>query len=123
MEEQTQTPLTGSQFPSLPGMASDMKFVGIMSIVYGAFSCLNCIGAIWGIPIIFAGIRLREAAEKFDEFLRTNTADHLESAFERQGRCFFIVKVLLIISIAFTLLVIIGVALMIFGSLALSDFG
>lgn len=82
-------------------MTGDMKFIGIITIIYGAISCLSIIGAIVGIPIIICGIRLREAADAFAAYRDTKDFDSLQEGFERQSRFFFIQKVLIIISLVF----------------------
>jgi hypothetical protein len=68
----------------------DMRFVGIFNIVYGAILCLSIIGAIVGVPLIIGGIRLREAADSFEVYLRSSDFAALEKGLERQGRFFFI---------------------------------
>jgi hypothetical protein len=50
-------------------MVRDMNFVGIFAIIYGILACLTIIGMIFGIPYIFIGMRLREAANREDLFL------------------------------------------------------
>ena len=93
-------------------MSRDMKFVGIFSIIFGALECITIVGALIGVPLIFAGIRLREAADSFLGFLNSNDAAALEYGFERQKRFFFIYKVLIIVSIVlmiFYFVVIIGI--------------
>jgi hypothetical protein len=84
-----------------------MQFVGIFYIIGGALECLSIIGAIIGIPLIICGLRIRESADSFKGYLTTNDSSMLEKALERQGRYFFIQKVLIIISIAFAVLMII----------------
>lgn len=88
-------------------MTGDMQFVGIFYIIIGALQCLSIIGAIIGIPLIICGLRLRESADSFRGYLTTNDSGMLENALERQGRFFFIQKVLLIISIVIFVLYII----------------
>ena len=80
-------------------MTGDMLFVGIFYIIIGALDCLTIIGAILGIPLIICGLRLRESADAFKAYLTTGDSGLLENALERQGRFFFIQKVLLIIGI------------------------
>jgi hypothetical protein len=82
-------------------MVRNMKFVGIWNIIVGVINCITCIGAIVGIPIIFAGMRLRESAEAFRVFSQSGMTDQnsLQTALERQSRFFFIFKVLIIIGI------------------------
>jgi len=50
----------------LRSMSGDMKFIGILTIIGGALTCLSIIGAAIGIPYIFAGIRLKDAASTFE---------------------------------------------------------
>lgn len=88
-------------------MTSDMKFVGIFTIIYGGLTCLSIIGAIIGIPLIFAGIRLREAADEYTRFQATNDNVALKRAFELQGKFFNIVKILIIVSLVLTVIYII----------------
>jgi hypothetical protein len=88
-------------------MTGDMQFVGIFYIIGGALECLSIIGAIVGIPLIICGLRIRESADSFKGYLTTSESSMLERALERQGRFFFIQKVLIIISIALAVLMII----------------
>lgn len=85
-------------------MTSDMKFVGIFTIIYGAISCISIIGAIIGIPVIIAGLRLREAAEEYQLFQNTSNNQALRRAFEKQQKYFGILKILIIVAIAMTFL-------------------
>lgn len=80
----------------IPGMASDMRLVGIFSIVCGALNCLSCIGAIIGVPLIFAGMRLRESADAFVNYSNSKDTSQLDIAIQRQSRYFFIQKIFLI---------------------------
>ena len=94
-------------------MTGDMQFVGIFYIIIGALQCLSIFGAIIGIPVIICGLRLRESADFFKGYLATGDSLMLENAMERQGRFFFIQKVLIIIYLIIFALTI--VALIIFG--------
>lgn len=91
----------------IPGMAADMKLVGIFSIICGALYCLSCIGAIIGVPFIFAGMRLRDSAEAFVQYSKSNDSVQLETAIQRQSRYFFIQKIFLIASLIIFVLYII----------------
>lgn len=96
------------QFPDLiTKMANDMTFLSICIVIYGAFSCLSIIGALFGIPYIFAGFRLKESAHNFKNYALTQNQFDLQVALEKQQRFFYIFKVLTIIGIIFTLLIII----------------
>ncbi len=104
-----QVPLTIQS--NVPKMAQYMKFIGILQIIGGAIYCLTIIGAIIGVPVIYMGIRLREAAEGFEKFIASDAKQDLNLAIEKQTRAFFIQYVLAIISLALLgvyLIVIIG---------------
>jgi len=90
-------------------MIGDMKFVGIFTIVYGAISCLSIIGAVIGIPLIIAGMRLRESADFYTSFQTQKDKNALNLAFEKQGSYFNIQKILIIIGLVIFALYIIGV--------------
>ena len=85
-------------------MNSDMNFVGLFSIIYGALTCLSIVGALIGIPLIIMGLRLRKAAASFEQFDAHGSRDALRRAFEKQRSFFFINKVLIIIGIVFFVL-------------------
>lgn len=80
---------------------SDMRFVGMFFIIYGGFTCITIIGAIIGIPLIFCGMRLREAADSFTAWMGNDDQTALVTGFEKQGRFFYIQKILIIISLVF----------------------
>jgi len=88
-------------------MVSDMRFVGMFTIIHGALSCLSIFGAILGIPYIFVGMRMREAADQFAIFKATNDAAAMRNGFELQGKFFRIIKILIIIGLVLTVLFII----------------
>jgi hypothetical protein len=85
-------------------MVRDMKFVGIFAVIYGIIACLTIIGMIFGIPYIFIGIRLREAGDNFEQYIKTGNEQDLLNAFQKQGSSFFIMKVILIIGLVFLVL-------------------
>ena len=80
-------------------MTNDMRFVGLFSIVYGALACLTIVGALIGVPYIIMGLRLRNAADGFDQFDASSDREALRRAFEKQRSYFFINKVLIIIGL------------------------
>lgn len=90
-------------------MIGDMNFVGIFYIIIGAISCLSIIGAVFGIPYILSGLRLRESASHFRGYLTTNESFALEQAIERQSKFFFIQKVLMIISIVIFVIYVVAI--------------
>lgn len=97
--------------PDINKLAGDMKFFGIYQIIAGIISCLNCVGLIWGIPIIFSGIRLNEAADALKNYNITRDPKTLDYAFERQARFFFIQKIIIIVALALSLVSVIFVLL------------
>ena len=94
-------------------MASDMNFLGIVIIIMGAINCLTIIAAPIGVPIIFAGIRLRESCEFFRNYMMNNDQLTLQQALEKLSRFFFIYKVLTIIYLAFMALYIVVILIII----------
>jgi len=88
-------------------MTGNMNFVGMFTIIYGGLICLSIIGALVGIPLIIAGMRLREAADQFSIFKSTNNTGAMRSGFELQGKYYHILKVLIIVGIVITIIYII----------------
>ena len=101
---QAKPTLSPSQQLTLPKMASDMKFIGLVQIIFGAFYCLSIIGAAIGVPLIFVGIRFRESAVGYQTYLAGRTPNLLDSALERQARAFAILKILAIVGIVLAVL-------------------
>ena len=90
-------------------MTKDMRFIGMYHIIVGAISCLSIVGAVIGIPVIFIGLRMREAADQFEIFKTANNAQALRRGFELQGKYFNIWKILIIVGLALGILYIIGI--------------
>jgi Family of unknown function (DUF5362) len=88
-------------------MTGDMNFVGIFYIIIGALYSITIVGALIGIPLIISGLRLRESSDSFKSYLSSNDQNMLVNALEKQGRFFFIQKVLIIIAIVLFVLEII----------------
>jgi hypothetical protein len=80
------------------GMSGDMKFVGLMYIIFGAFACLSIIGAIIGIPMIIAGLRARESGDAYTAY-SGGDGSALSRAFVGQAGCFKMLKVIMIIQL------------------------
>lgn len=115
MSEQENAAGTSQLVPSLetnvPNLAKYMNFIGLLQIIGGALYCLTIIGALIGVPVIYMGIRLREAADGFKKYLASGSKDDLIYTIDKQTRSFFIQFVLAIIGLAFFgiyLIVIIG---------------
>ena len=125
MEQTAATPenpvvMTSQAGYIMPKMIGDMRFVGLISVIYGALTSLTIIGALFGIPMIFAGMRLREAADQFNAFSGNSDPILLQNAFERQSRFFNVIKVLIIISLIFFVAYILVIVL--FGGYFMSQF-
>src|SRR5207302_10257148 len=86
---------TGAVAPP-QGMTGDMKFVGIFMIIIGALDCLSIVGALIGVPLIFAGLRVREAADGFAAYAAGDYSG-LGRAFIGQASYFKILKILVIV--------------------------
>lgn len=106
--EPTQSIKPPSQFQYIfEKMTSDMRFVGLFTIIYGVLTCLTIIGALIGVPTILIGLRIREAADQFSIYKMTNNAASLKQGFELQGKFFRTIKILIIIGLVLTVLYII----------------
>lgn len=100
MNEMSVSP-TNPMFQTLvQKLNSDMRFVGIFTIIGGAIACLGIITAVIGVPLIISGLRLREAADSFTAYLASGDLTALQQGLERQGRYFFIQKVYIIVGLA-----------------------
>ena len=102
----------------ISSLVGNMRFLGTITIIWGSITCISVMSAIIGIPMIFAGIRLRESADYFADFVNSNLNNEslLSQALERQNRYFNIIKILIIIGIIFV------VVFVIFLFSALSEF-
>jgi len=96
--EQQSAQLSGLSF-LFSQMVRDMKFVGIFTIIYGAITSLSIIGALVGVPLIFVGVRMRDAADYFQAYQMTKDKTALINAFDAQAKFFRITKILIIISL------------------------
>jgi len=83
----------------LTKMTRHMRFLGIFMIIYGAIYSMGIITAIIGVPVIIAGIRLRDSASCFGRFVSSGVFEDLVTALEKQSRYFLILYVLLIVTL------------------------
>jgi hypothetical protein len=86
-------------------------------------TCLSIVGAVIGVPLIFAGLRLNEASDLFKTYINSGDFLSLSNALERQGRYFFINKVLIIIALIFLALYIVLIIVLISSGLFLGRGG
>lgn len=93
----------------LPRLNSDMRFVGMFYIIYGAFACLSIIGAIIGVPSIIMGLRLRDASKGLEAYQTSQSQKALYYAFDKQRSFFNIQKIIIIIMVVFMVLYFIGI--------------
>lgn len=91
--------IQASMSSNVPRMSTYMSFIGLITIIGGALYCITIVGAIIGIPCIFMGIRLRESAQAFKQYLTSNSNQDLSTAIDRQTKAFFIQYVLTIIGL------------------------
>ncbi|MCO5252515.1 MAG: DUF5362 domain-containing protein [Candidatus Kapabacteria bacterium] len=102
-------------------MNTDMRFVGMFYIIYGAIMCLGIITALIGVPYIIMGIRLRESADSFARYNELGDDMDLNMALEKQQRFYFINKIIMIVALAFfalyIILIIVFLSFMDFSSL------
>jgi hypothetical protein len=102
-------------------MNTDMRFVGMFYIIYGAIMCIGIITALIGVPYIIMGMRLRESADSFSRFNELGDDMDLNMALEKQQRFYFINKIIMIVALAFfalyIILIIVFLSFMDFSSL------
>jgi hypothetical protein len=101
-----------------PGLAGDMKFVGLFTIIGGALNCLSIIGALIGVPAIIAGLKLREAGDGYAALAAGDPAG-LQRSYAGQATFFKIQKIFIIIGLIMLALgIVAGIAMLIFGVVA-----
>ncbi len=126
MQDQTSMPQEQQSGDALKAlllkMTKDMNFLGIVSIIYGAFSCISIIGAVIGVPIIITGIRLRESSDAYRAYIDSDDKGMMYRAVERLSSFFYIYKVITIIYIAlFVLSIIVFFLVMAFAGVSFLD--
>lgn len=100
--------LTESRKDNIQKSSRDMKFVSIFIIISGAAYTLSIVGAIFGIPLIFAGLRMRQSAEAWYNYLITNQQVDFDGAIEKQAQAFWILKIIIIASLIVYLMIFIA---------------
>jgi len=86
-------------YPQLEKMASDMKFISIVSIIFAAIASIAIITVPITILQIIAAIRLRNAADDIKKYIREEDFAHMKEAWLNVGKYMNIMKILLIINI------------------------
>lgn len=83
----------------MDALVGNMRFVGILNVIWGALSCLSLIYIPIGVPLIIMGLRLRESADQFEGWARSGNQAALTAALEKQNTFFKIQKIMFIIGI------------------------
>jgi hypothetical protein len=91
----------------LDNMKKQMNFVGILSIIFGAISCLSIIGAITGVPQILSGIKLRESADQLSYFIESDDKSQLKTALKLMSKYYEYTKLYFIINLVLIGLIIV----------------
>ncbi|MCK6603689.1 MAG: hypothetical protein HUU43_06375 [Ignavibacteriaceae bacterium] len=99
-------------------MKGDMKFVSIMLIIIGAASSLTIVGLIYGIPMILAGLRLKDSADNMNNYLTTDQKSFFELGIENLGQHFKFMKIQYIIMIVMLVLYILFLVFVFFTTLS-----
>ena len=97
--EQAKSELDLTFRTNLINMAKYMNFFGIYLIITGALSCIGIVTALIGVPIIYAGIRMKEASESYRRLSLTGSFSDLSRAVAKQTRSFYIYFVITIIGL------------------------
>lgn len=106
----------------IKNMNTDLRFLGMFFIIYGAITCLGIITAIIGVPYIIMGMRLRESAAHFESYLESGDEMQLNNALEKQQKYYFINKILVIVALVLFLIYLLFLFLIIsFGLLNLNE--
>ena len=94
----------------------DMKFLGVAAMIYGIMNCLSLAGAVMGVPIIIAANRFLESVKILQEYRLSGRPEDLASGFHEMGRCFRLLKIVVLITIAMSVLTF--AVIFLFGGLA-----
>ena len=84
-----------------------LKFLGICTIIYGAFTCIGIITAAIGVPLILAGIALTKASKSLKNYLQYNNPYTLNEIFESLNKYFKVKGILAIVYIVFIVIYIV----------------
>lgn len=99
-------------------MKGDMKFVSVMLIIIGGASSLTILGLVYGIPMILAGLRLKDSADNMTSYVTTDQTSFYELSLENLGQHFKFMKIQYIIMIVVMVLYIIFIAILFFTTIS-----
>lgn len=86
-------------YPQLDKMASDMKFISIVSIIFAAIASIAIVTVPVTILQIIAAIKLRNAADDIKKYIKEEDFGFMKEAWLSVGKYMNILKILLIINI------------------------
>lgn len=78
-----------------------VKFISVLMLIYGILLCLTIIGALIGVPIIFASTHLKKAAADAQSFKESNLNEMSTSSMVSFLKAFKIFGILGIVYLAF----------------------
>lgn len=93
-------------FSIIEKMQKHMKVIAILNITFGIINCLTIVGAIFGVPTLIMGLRLKDAANNFNYYLQSQDDNYLKEAIINQAKFFKINYILIIIGLIFVVLAI-----------------
>lgn len=106
MDNFNQTSFTTPDRTTLESLSKWSGFLGIITIIGGALSCLSIVGIIPGVIAIIMGVKLRNSKDSIDKYLMGNAAE-LNGIFLGLSSYFKIQGILIIVSIVLSILSII----------------
>lgn len=83
------------------------QIVGVFTVISGGLSCLGIITAIFGIPMIIAGIRLFQSGSSFAITADVKKGEYLADAINKLHSYWMMVLITFILSIIITAIVLI----------------
>lgn len=93
------------QYKKLSGWAS---FMGIFTIVNGILLCLGIVTAIFGVPLIIAGLKLVGAVDSMKVFSETKDINKLSDTFDKLNLYFKFYGILMLVGLILGFLSFIG---------------
>ncbi len=73
-------------------LTADMRFVGIVAVIFGGIASASIIGAVVGVPLLLFGLRIREAAVAYRDFATDGDSLELSAALEKLAGAFKMLK-------------------------------
>lgn len=92
--------------PGLNNLISWATFKAVIDIITGVLSCFGIITAIYGVPMIIAGIRLLNAVEEMKKYMSENNLKNISDSFMKLNEYFKFNGIAIIIKLSFVILMI-----------------